>query len=462
MTMDLEVVVTPGLGDNSYVVASRGEAVVVDPQRDAGRFLHVATSRRWRITHVLETHVHNDYLSGAVEIKTATGAEIGAPARGGYSFGHRALAGGDEVRIGDVRLVALETPGHTPEHLSYLAYSGDEPEPVAAFTGGSLMVGGAGRTDLLGTDRAEELAGLQFASLRKLAALPPDVEVLPTHGAGSFCGAGRAPAARTSTIGAELKRNVALRETDRAVSVHRQLSGLLDYPAYYRHMAALNRAGPSLLAEVPPPKPLSPQELEARLDDPGVRIVDARSRWEFAAAHIPGSLNVELQDDFSAYVGWLTPFNAPLALILPEPAAEALNEAMLHLLRIGYERVAGWLDGGVEAWYDTGREVRSYPTTDVEELCRAHRSGGKPGVLDVRQRIEWDAGHIPGSRHVFVGDLPGRLDDLPSGEVWTICATGFRSSIAASLMDGAGVPVRLVARGGVEEWLRTCGERSEV
>jgi hydroxyacylglutathione hydrolase len=460
--MDLEVIATSGLGDNSYMVASGGEAAVVDPQRDADRFLYVATSRRWRISHVLETHVHNDYVSGAVEIKTATGAEIDAPAGGEYAFGHRPLAGGDEVHIGDVRLVAMETPGHTPEHLSYLAYAGDEAQPMAAFTGGSLMVGGAGRTDLLGMDRAEELTGLQFASLRRLAALPPDVQVLPTHGAGSFCGAGPRPSSRTSTIGAELERNDAMRETDREAFIRHQLSGLLDYPAYYRHMAGLNRSGPRLLADVPLPTPLSPQTLVELLDDPGVRVVDARPRWAFAAAHIPGSLNVELEDDFPAYVGWLTPFNSPLALVLPEPAAETLDQAVTHLLRIGYERVAGWLDGGVEGWVKSGREVRSYPTTDVKELCREYRSERHPAVLDVRQRAEWDAGHIPGSRHLFVGDLPGRLDELPSGgEVWAICASGFRSAIAASLMDAAGVPVRLVGKGGVGDWLRTCLEAPE-
>jgi rhodanese-related sulfurtransferase/glyoxylase-like metal-dependent hydrolase (beta-lactamase superfamily II) len=401
--------------------------------------------------------VHNDYVSGAQEVQAATGANIAAPAEGRYSFSHLALKEGDEIAVGDARLVALETPGHTPEHLAYLAYESDGGAPVAAFTGGSLMVGGAGRTDLLGMDRAEELTRLQFASLRRLAALPPDVEVLPTHGAGSFCGAGPAPASRTSTIGAELSSNDALRQTDGDEFVHRQLSGLLDYPRYYRRMAELNRSGPRLLADLEPTRPISPDELAALLDDPGVVIVDARPRLEFAAAHIPGSLNIDREDDFASYVGWLIPFNAALALVLPHPGA--LDEAVTSLVRIGYERVLGWLSGGVEAWRASGRDVRSYPTGGIDDLCVAYRSGEHPQVVDVRQRVEWDRGHITGSRHVFVGDLPDRMDEVPTGDqVWTICATGFRAAIATSVMDAAGVPVRLVAKGGVEDWLRTCLE----
>jgi glyoxylase-like metal-dependent hydrolase (beta-lactamase superfamily II) len=453
--MDLELVVTPGLGDNSYVLASGDEAVIVDPQRDAGRFLALAESKGLTVRHVLETHVHNDYVSGAVEIRAATGAEIVAPAGGGYAFQHRGVAEGAEVTVGDIRLVAMETPGHTPEHLSYLVYERSD-APVAVFTGGSLMVGGAGRTDLLGEDVAEELTRAQYRTLRRLASLPDSVQVLATHGAGSFCGSGPAPPERVSTMMEERRRNRALALPDEESFVRRQLTGLLAYPTYYRHMAAINRRGPRLLANMPRPRPLSAEEVEARMAS-GARLVDGRDRAAFASAHIPGSINVELSGSFASYVGWMVPFDWSVALVIPEPEAVWLEEAVTALLRVGYERLEGYLEGGVESWRASGRPVRSYPVATVEDLCEAYHSGAEPSVLDVRQQREWDRGHIPGSIHRFVADLPGRLDDLPRDrELWVACSTGNRSSIAASLLDGAGFTVRSVVKGGVADWLKLC------
>ena len=454
--MQIDLFVTPGLGDNSYLVASAGEAVVIDPQRDAGRLLTLAESREVRIRYVLETHVHNDYLSGALEIRSAVGAEIAAPARGGYEFAHRPMSEGDEVRAGDLTLVALETPGHTPEHLSYLLQESGSEEPCGLFTGGSLMVGGAGRTDLLGPAFVDELTRAQYRSLCRVAALPAGVSLYPTHGAGSFCGAGPAPMDRTSTIGQERAQNRALAAFDEEDFVRRQLTGLLDYPAYYANMAPINRAGPRPLGDLTAPVALSANQTEARMAS-GAWAIDGRDRLAFARAHVPGSINVELDAGFASYVGWVVPFDAALVLILPQPSGPALDEARTQLFRVGYERIEGWLDGGVEAWEGSGRSVSTYPVADVEDLCRAYRSGSPPAVLDVRQRAEWDAGHIPGSRHVFVGDLTGRTGEAPRGEeVWVICASGHRASIAASMLDGAGLPVRLVAGGGVSDWLRGC------
>jgi hydroxyacylglutathione hydrolase len=453
--MELELFVTAGLGDNSYLVTSGDQAAVVDPQRDVGRFLDAARAKGVSITLVLETHVHNDYVSGARELRAATGAEIAAPAKGGYEFGVRPTAEGDELRVGDIRLAALETPGHTPEHVSYLLYAEGSDAPTAAFTGGSLMVGTAGRSDLLGPELATELARKQFGSLRRLAALPDTTQVLPTHGAGSFCGAGPAPQERTSTMAEERVRNRALSAPDEDAFVKQQLAGLLAFPTYYRHVAPINRAGPRLLANVPRPTPLAPD----RVDQEAERgwIIDGRPRRSFAGDHIPGSVNVELRDDFGSYLGWVIPFDDPLLLVLPEPEQEALEEAATQLLRIGYERVVGYLQGGVEAWRSSGRALASYAVADLDEWCRASRAGTVGRLLDVRQEVEWDRGHIPGSQHVFVGDLPDRLEEVPAdGEVWAACSTGHRASTAASLLDRAGRRVRLVEGTGVTEFLAQC------
>ncbi len=459
--MELEQFVTPGLGDNSYLIASGGEGALIDPQRDVGRMLAVAEALGVRIGHVLETHVHNDYVSGALEVRAATGARIAVPARGGYAFPHLGLGEADEIRVGSMRLVAVETPGHTPEHLAYLVWADGREEPEAAFTGGSLIVGSAGRTDLLGQERAEELAGAQYRSLQRLAALPGATRILPTHGAGSFCATVSPSGERTSTVAAELHQNAALRAPDEEAFVAEQSARLLAYPAYYRHMAPINRAGPSVLGPAwPATGPLAPHELE-HLATRGTWIVDGRSRREFAAAHIPGSVNVELNDEFATYVGWVVPFGAPLALVVPEsePEADSAGRASVQLLRIGYQAIAGYLQGGVTAWAEAGLPTRAYPTATVDELCQAFGAGrvDPDRILDVRQRVEWDDGHIPGSRHVFVGDLPSRMEELPSGsEMWVTCRTGHRAALAASLADAAGLAVRLVARDGVPAFLGRC------
>lgn len=461
-TFDLEVFVTPGLGDNSYLVASGDEAVVVDPQRDAWRFLAAAESHGWRIRAVLETHVHNDYASGAHEIRAATGAELVVPARGRYTFEHRPADDGDELVIGDVRLVARATPGHTPEHLAWEVTRTHAAEPEAVFTGGSLLVGAAGRSDLLGPEQAETLARSQFRSIRGLATLPDAVRVLPTHGAGSFCVSGTATgAARTSTMAAERFGNPAVWGADEDAFVQEHLSGLLAFPTYYRHMAPLNRAGAPVLGGWPVLRGLSVDTVAGLARD-GAWIVDARERRAFAAAHIPGSISVELDDSFGGYVGWVVPFDVPIVLVCAgkDPAGV---EAMTQLLRIGYDRIAGTLDGGVVAWAAAGRTTRSYPTASIGELhdaWTASRTGGaRVPVIDVRQAEEWrTTPGVPDAQRIFVGDLGGRTDEVAAvgretgGEIWVYCASGYRASLAASLLDRAGVAVRLVASGGAADW----------
>ncbi len=460
--MDLELFVTPGLGDASYLLASGGEAVLVDPQRDAWRFLEAANRHGWRVRHVLETHVHNDYLSGARETRAATDAEIAAPARGGYEFEHRAVDEGDAIEIGSLRLTAWATPGHTPEHLAWvvtdLARADDAvDEPIGVFTGGSLLVGSAGRTDLLGPALTEALTRDQQRSLHRLASLPDSAQVLPTHGAGSFCSAGPTGSSRVSTIAAERFDNqtFALAASGAPAYAFRAqaLGGLGRFPAYYAHMAGLNRRGPRVLGRLILPDGLDPAAFETAAE--GATIVDARDRESFAAGHLPGSLNIELDGTFAGYVGWLVPFASPVVFVLPDSAPDAVAEATTELLRIGYEWVRGWLAGGIDAWAASGRPLSSYETTTMQALHDARVAGEDTSVLlDVRQPVEWESdGVVPGAERIFVADLPSRLAELPPNTPVTVfCRSGSRASIAASVLDRAGVEVKLVADGGASRW----------
>lgn len=464
--MDIERFITAGLGDTSYLVANEGEAVLVDPQRDAWRFLAIADARGWRVTHVLETHVHNDYLSGALEVRAATGAGIVAPARGGYAFPHQGADEGTEVNVGSLRLTALATPGHTPEHLAWtihdtsttrslnLKQGGAEMhDPIGVFTGGSLLIGTAGRTDLAGADRTAELTALQASTLRRIAALADGVRIFPTHGSGSFCSVASVAASPDSTVGAERRSNPVLLAATNGPITDVLLGGLGRYPAYYEHMAPLNRAGPKVLGRPPDVPSMVPAEFAAQVAG-GAAVVDIRSRDQFAAGHVPGSLNIELDDSFAAYVGWLVPFDAPIVLVAAAPETEAVGEAVNQLLRIGYEHVIGFLAGGVDAWASEGRAVDAYPTTSIDAVYREVADGAKLDLLDVRQPIEWRTdGVIPGAGTIFVADLPARLGELPGGRELTVfCKGGSRASIAASILDAAGFPVRLVATGGAEGW----------
>lgn len=460
--MDFEIFVTPGLGDNSYLVSSGDEAVLVDPQRDAWRFLAAAERLGVRVRAVLETHVHNDYVSGACEVQAATGADLVLPGGGGYRFRHRAVDDGDEVTIGDLRLVAMATPGHTPEHLAWLAYRGAAATPEALFSGGSLLVGSAGRTDLLGPDHTEALTRSQYESLSRLAMLPDDVAVLPTHGAGSFCVAAMPGTAPTSRMADERRRNPLLRAVGLA-GFTEELSGeLMAYPAYYAHMAGINRAGAPVLGGLPRPPELTPDAVQEAVRR-SAWVIDGRDRDTFAAGHIAGSLNIELNSGFASYIGWLLRFDTPIVLVLPEPVERSLVEAMTQLVRIGWSRVVGHLPGGVDRWRAHGGPVSRYDLVSADELCDAQQHGEPPAVLDVRQELEWGWGTVPGSTLIFVADLPARLGELPRDRpVWVICSNGHRAAIAASLLDRDGVPVRLVGKGGVGEWRAQCRSRQAV
>jgi hydroxyacylglutathione hydrolase len=460
MRSEVQVFPTSTLGNNTYLLAVGRDAALVDPQRDAWRFVAAAKSRGLTIRYVLETHVHNDYVSGALEIGAATGAQVVAPAKGAYRFPHRGMVEGDEIDLGGVVLQAMETPGHTPEHLAYVL--SESSRPLAVFTGGSLLLGSAGRTDLSGEPSTQDLTKAQFHSLRRLADLPDQTKVLPTHGAGSFCAATAPSQQPASTIGQQRRDNPAMLAPDEDSFARQQLRGLPLYPAYYRHMAPTNRAGPTVHGRVPDLRALSPADVD-RLARSGRWIVDIRDRWSFAAAHVPGSINVEFDDMFASFVGWVVPFGASIVLVVPEAGDRHGQEALTQLFRIGYEQVEGYLAGSVQAWLATGRTVKSYPVADVDDLRRASVTDEHPLVLDVRQPNERTQGVIPGSVHLFVGDLPERVDELPKDrEIWTICRSGYRAAIAASLLDRAGSRVRPVAREGVERWLALSAASDEV
>ena len=439
---------TPGLGDNSYLLRS-GEAVaVVDPQRDLDRFEAALAALGGRLVAVVETHVHNDYVSGGPALAAAHGAPYLVPAAADYTLAHRPLAEGDEVEVGAVRLRALATPGHTAHHTSYAVVAGGA--PVALLTGGCVLVGALGRTDLISPEATEGLTRQQWRSARRLLALAPAVAIGPTHGRGSFCAASSGGDQTWTTVGEERQRNPALLITDEAAFVAQQLAGLPAYPAYYRQMAPRNRAGQP--GWVPGPVPsLQPAAVEA-LQRAGGVIVDVRPRRAFAAGHLPGAVSLGLDDDFATYLGWLFPLDTRLVLVLEEGQDATL--ACRQAARIGIETIVGTLQGGAEAWARSGRPLRRYPVISFDELSRLRGDGA--AVLDVRQDGEWDAGHIPGARHIHVPDLPARLGELGPGRdgappVHVHCAKGYRASLAASLLDGAGIPV-VAVDGAFEEW----------
>ncbi len=444
--MDVSAFRTPSLGDSTYLVSHRGIGILIDPQRDYHRFREAATSAGTAITHVFETHLHNDYVSGGHSAASALGADLVLPAGAGVSFPHVAAFHREEVAVGQgLSVRPLHTPGHTPEHCSYLVLIDEEPQVV--FSGGSLLVGSAGRTDLLGAHLARQLARLQFGSIRRLAELPPDVGLYPTHGAGSFCSVS-APGADNSTIGQELATNPALAYTTAEEFADGQLSALVPYPSYYRRMAPINRAGPGPLP-VETIVELDPERFD-RLRSTAT-VVDGRDREAFAAGHVPGALSIELAESFAPWVGWLADFDRPIVLVLDD--RQDADLATVELGRIGFDRVEGVLRG-VAGWAATGRTLEALRTASAAAL-RAELETGAPQVVDVRDPAEWREAHHPGTIHCYVPDLEERAKDLldPGREVWVVCRSGHRASIGASILARLGLEPVVVIEGGVPDLL---------
>jgi len=491
-----------GLAQYSYVIACEraGVAAVVDPRRDIDVYVDLAKARGFRITHVLETHIHADFASGACELAAATGAELAVSAydRGELyetQFAHRPLADGESIVLGRVRLQALHTPGHTPEHLSFLVFDGarSATQPMIMLSGDFLFVGSLGRPDLLGEDAKRALAAKLFDSVRRvLAPLPDHLEIAPGHGAGSMCGAGMSGRA-VSTLGFERIANPYLRaDLTEEQFVEMILSRVPPFPDYYRRMKALNARGPRVLNVVNGVPGLTPisvaraRELlciqeplavgvvgagagagagaggtTARAEDGdgaallngGCHVlIDLRDQISFGSGHIHGAFGIGAGTNVSTWASWVVPYETPMLLIANNRNdAEA---AVRSLVRVGLDDVRGVIDGGVDAWRAAGGELERVPQTDPVSLA-ARLAAGETGlhVLDVRADDEWEAGHVAGAQHIMAGELAKRMDEVPrDGTLAVICGTGYRSTVASSLLARAGRTNLLNVTGGMAAW----------
>jgi hydroxyacylglutathione hydrolase len=425
---------TPTLGDRSYLVHDGQVAFVVDPQRDIDRVLALLDEHAVGLTHIFESHIHNDYVTGGLALAQRTGAAYLVNAEDEVSFERTGVRDGEVVAIGPrMRVTAVATPGHTFTHLSYVLTDARTGERMAVFSGGSMLYGATGRPDLLGPRHIGALVRAQHASARKLAEMLPDSsEVFPTHGFGSFCSATQSEATK-STIGYEKAVNPVLTQ-DEETYVRELLDGLNAYPAYYAHMAPANAAGPAE-PDLSPPVKADPAEVRRRIEA-GEWVVDLRNRTVFAAGHVPGSLNFGLDGSFATYLGWLIEWGTPLTLL--GETADHIARAQRELVRIGIDRPAAAATGKPEDWVaGTGREPGSFATATFADLAQVlhHRV---VTVLDVRRTDEFGASRIRGAVNIPLHELPGRMHEVPAGEVWVHCAAGYRASIAASFLAAAG------------------------
>jgi len=431
---------TPTLGDRSYLAHDGDVAVVIDPQRDIDRVTALAERRGVRITHVAETHVHNDYVSGGLALSRETGATYLVNAADPVSFRREPVSDGDAVQVGPaLRLRVLATPGHTFSHLSYVLEA--DGQVTGVFTGGSLLFGSTGRPDLLGPASTPALARAQHASARRLAReLPDSAEIFPTHGFGSFCAATQAQSA-SSTIGREKRVNPALTQDEEAYA-EALLAGLDAYPSYYAHMGPANLAGPGG-PDLSPPRPAGPDQIRRAIES-GEWVVDLRDRVAFCAGFVPGSFSFPVDGSFASYLGWTLPWGTPVTLLGETP--EQVARAQRELVRIGIDRPAAAAAGRPEQW-SGGRPLASLRRATFAALAAAAgqgRDGGPDGtdgtlvVLDVRRRLEWQDGHVAGAVHIPFSELPGRVGELPPGEVWVYCQSGYRATVAASILAARG------------------------
>jgi hydroxyacylglutathione hydrolase len=445
-------VVDEGLGNSAYVVElGDGRALVIDPARDPTPYLELARWRRLQIAYAAETHLHADFLTGSRELAAADGGQILAPRASRLGFAHQGLEDGEEVDLGGLTLRVLATPGHAPEHVSYLLLDGAR--PAAVFSGGALLVGTVARTDLAGPELTEPLARAAYRSLHgRLLSLPDELAVYPTHGAGSFCAA---PAGdqRTTTVGAERRHNRLLAASDEDTFVTELLASFGSYPPYFLRLRERNRVGPELLSADWRILPLlSTGQVQQHLAGGGV-LVDARPVTAFAAGHIPGALSIALRPAFASWLGWLVDDTRPLVFVLDDE--QDRGELARQCRTIGYDHLAGELAGGMAAWRATGLTEVRVPLVEAGQLD--HRHGV---VLDVRQASEVAGGHLPGALTVELGALAGdRLPaQLPEGPVAVMCSHGQRAMTAASLLERAGRRDLQVVVGGVDDWQRATGQ----
>jgi glyoxylase-like metal-dependent hydrolase (beta-lactamase superfamily II)/rhodanese-related sulfurtransferase len=433
-----------GLGNSSYLVdLGEGRGLFIDPQRHPAGYLAEADRRSLNVAYAAETHLHADFVSGARELE-AQGATLIAPAAGTHAFPTRGMRHGDELTVGGLTLRALATPGHTPEHLAYLLLDGAR--PAALFSGGSLLVGSIARTDLTSPDQTERLARELWRSLREhILPLPDDLPVYPTHGAGSFCAA-PAGAERTTTIGREKATNPLLAAPDEDTFVGSLLAGFGSFPPYFLRLREVNRLGPKLHGPAQPVLPTLTVDEVRSLQQAGGYVVDARPVAAYGQAHIAGSVSIPLRRQFASWLGWIVPPDAPMVFVL-DPEQDR-TDLVLQARTIGYEHAVGELAGGMAPWTAAGHPVDSIPVVGAADV--------RGPVVDVRQRDEFTAGHLPGALNVELGSVPDV--ELPAGPVAVMCGHGERAMTAASLLKRAGRHDVTVVAGGPDDWADAHGE----
>jgi hydroxyacylglutathione hydrolase len=442
-----------GLGNNAHLLISARDktAVLVDPLRDVDQYLTAARSEDVRITHVLETHIHNDFLTGSREVASLTGARIVASADAQLEFDHQPVRDGDTLVIGEIKLTVIATPGHTPEHVSYLATDTSRPaNPPILLSGGSLLVGAVSRTDLLGHEHAVGLAHQLYHTLHeRILPLGDDVAVYPTHGAGSFCTAAAGEGSST-TIGRERQSNPLLRLDTPASFGERLQASMPSYPSYFDRMRAVNRRGPRVLGSVPRLAVLTPNDVQARQQS-GEAVVDMRSVHEYARGHIPGVFHVELRPAFASWVGWVVPFGSPVILV--SDSTEVHEYAVRQLIRIGYDDLPGYLGGGMPGWESAGLPIERVPVLTMREVRSRLKRNEALVVLDVRQAHEWSGGHIPHATLIEAGALPTAEVDLPRDRlIATHCGHGQRAATALSVLERRGFEKLALVAEGVDAW----------
>jgi glyoxylase-like metal-dependent hydrolase (beta-lactamase superfamily II)/rhodanese-related sulfurtransferase len=444
------------LAHASYLIGSDGEAAVVDPQRDVDEYITEAEAQGLRIKYVIETHLHADFVSGHQELAARSGAEIVFGEKANAQFPHRAVRDGEEIRLGKVVLRFIETPGHTPEGICVLVTDTEVSDgPQKILTGDTLFIGDVGRPDLAGGKgyTPQMMAEMMYDSLhRKILKLPDSVEVYPAHGAGSMCGRNMSNET-SSTIGEQRKFNYALKPMTKDQFVTMMTADLPEAPAYFPRDAEINRAGARGLSELSPPTPLSPQQV-SELRQQGHVVLDVRSAAEFGAGHVPGSVNIGLGGQFAMWAGSLIPLNASIVVVAD--IRDQVHESVVRLARVGIENVKGYLDGGVEHWRRVGFPVHSIPQVSVNELKDKLESGAELQVVDVRRPAEYGNGHVPRALNAPLATLDRDASELPFAKdkpTAVICAGGYRSSAAASLLEKLGFTNLLNVSGGTGAWI---------
>ena len=429
--MFLERIEAPGLAHFSYILSSQGSAVIVDPRRDIDVYTNMLAARGWKATAILETHIHADFASGARELAAATGAPLylSAHDRGEtyqYAFPHLKLSDGEEINIGDLRIVACHTPGHTPEHLSFLVYEKSRcGQPLALLTGDFIFVGSLGRPDLLGEEAKRQLAHQLYRSVHeRISTLPDFLMIYPAHGAGSFCGANLSDRSIT-TLGYERFCNIFMTDQPEDRFVEEILTSVPEFPDYYRRMKALNSAGAPILGQLPGQDDLAVADFEG-LVSAGATIVDLRPAHQFGAGHIPGSLNIGAGSGFGLWAPWVVPPDKPVAFV-----GHATEEARRALVRVGVDDLRGTLHGGFEAWQQAKLPVATIPQIELNQL------GGRT-LLDVRSSAEFARSHAPSAVSMPLGRVASQIANL-AGPVAVVCGSGYRSAIVASLLKQAGL-----------------------